>query len=226
MADQPTSKEVPELPTADDAAEALLDRPAAFLNAMLTEHFVLQSVRGVTVSESSTRASIYLMTLSSSLVAYGFLARTAYATGYLAVVIPVVVLLGVFTYVRLVQTSLEDVAALEAIQKIRHWYGTLLPGAETYFPMTEGPRAPNEMLDIGRHASWNGVFFTLSSAIAAVNSIVAGAGVAIILTAVSTPPASIGVGIGITLILAALHGLYQERRYAQLMRLVTPHPAP
>ncbi|ARC58616.1 hypothetical protein AS850_16120 [Frondihabitans sp. 762G35] len=193
---------------------------------MLTEHFVLQSVRGVTVSESSTRASIYLMTLSSSLVAYGFLARSSYATGYLAVVIPVNVLLGIFTYVRLVQTSLEDVAALEAIQKIRRWYGTLLPGAEAYFPLPSGPRAPNEMLDIGRRTSWSGVFFTLSSAIAAVNSIVAGAGVAIILTALTIPPVSIGIGIGVTVVLAALHGVYQERRYAQLMRLVTTHPEP
>lgn len=74
------------------------------------------------------------MTLSSALVAYGFLARTEYALGYLAVVIPVIVLLGVFTYVRLVQTSLEDVAALIAMQRIRRWYGSLLPGAAAYFP--------------------------------------------------------------------------------------------
>lgn len=226
MTDQSHPVDGPELPSADAAAQSLGDRPAAFLNALLTEHFVLQSVRGVTVSESSTRASIYLMTLSSSLVAYGFLARSTYATGYLAVVIPVIVLLGVFTYVRLVQTSLEDVAALEAIQEIRRWYGTLLPGAEAYFPLPQGPRAPNEMLDIGRRASWSGVFFTLSSAIGVVNSIVAGAGVAIILTALTTPPVSIGVGVGTTAVLAALHGIYQERRYAQLRRLVRSLSSP
>lgn len=174
VTDQTNPVDGPELPSADAAAQSLGDRPAAFLNALLTEHFVLQSVRGVTVSESSTRASIYLMTLSSSLVAYGFLARSTYATGYLAV----------------------------------------------------GPRAPNEMLDIGRRASWSGVFFTLSSAIGVVNSIVAGAGVAIILTALTTPPVSIGVGVGTTAVLAALHGIYQERRYAQLRRLVTSPSTP
>jgi hypothetical protein len=226
VTDQCHPEDGPELPSADAAARFLSDRAAAFHSALLTEHFVLQSVRGVTVSESSTRASIYLMTLSSSLVAYGFLARSTYATGYLAVVIPVIVLLGVFTYVRLVQTSLEDVAALEAIQKIRRWYGTLLPGAEAYFPLPQGPRAPNEMLDIGRRASWSGVFFTLSSAIGVVNSIVAGAGVAIILTALTTPPVSIGFGVGTTAVLAALHGIYQERRYAQLRRLVTSLSTP
>lgn len=223
MTDEPERATPSALPAADDAAGALGDAPAAFLSALLTEHFVLQSVRGVTVSESSTRASIYLMTLSSALVAYGFLARSTYAAGYLAVVVPVVTLLGVFTYVRLVQTSLEDVAALEAIQRIRRWYGGLLPGAETYFPVPRGPRAPNEMLDIGRRASWTGVFFTLSSAIGAVNSIVAGAGVALLLSAVAPTVTAISTGIAGASVLAVLHGLYQERRYARLLRLVRPH---
>lgn len=202
------------------AASRLPDPAAAFFSALLTEHFVLQSVRGVTVTESSTRASIYLMTLSSTLVAYGFLARSAYAVGYLAVVIPVVTLLGVFTYIRLVQTSLEDVVALEAIQRIRSWYGTILPGAEAYFPVPGGPRAPNEMLDIDRRASWTGVFYTLSSAVGAVNSIVAGAGVALLVTAVAPTGPAIGIGVVAAAILALLHGLYQERRYARVVRRV------
>jgi len=210
-------------PTADDAAAFLADRPSAFFNAMLTEHFVLQSVRGVTVSESSTRASIYLMTLSSTLVAYGFLARTAYAVGYLAIVVPVVVLLGVFTYERLVDTSLEDVVALAAMQRIRRWYGTLLPGAEAYFPAPGGTNAPNEMLDIGRRSSWRGVFFTLSSAVGVVNSIVAGAGTALALALVADPGDAIVGGVGTALALALLHGLYQERRYGQVKTAIRRH---
>jgi hypothetical protein len=208
------------LPDAAAAASALTDQPTAFFNALLTEHFVLQSIRGVTVSESSTRASIYLMTLSSSLVAYGFLARSEFAVGYLAVVIPVIVLLGVFTYERLVQTSLEDVVALQAMQRIRSWYGTLLPGADAYFPQPRGAHAPNEMLDIGRRASWRGVFFTLSSAVAVVNSIVAGAGTALVLASIADAAQSITVGVIVAVVLAVLHGMYQERRYAQVRRSV------
>src|SRR4051795_3244997 len=103
------------LPDAADSASALADRPLAFYNALLTEHFVLESARGITVSESSSRASLYLMTLSSALVAFGFLASTPFALGFLAVIIPVVVILGIFTYERLVQTSLEDGAALASL---------------------------------------------------------------------------------------------------------------
>jgi hypothetical protein len=205
-----------DLPDATESAAKLPDRPTAFLNALLTEEFILQSARSSTVAESGTRASIYLTTLSSALVAFGFLADTAYATVALAAVLPVVIVLGVFTYVRLVHTSLEDVAALAALQQIRRYYRTLLPGAERYFPMPTGPHAPNEMLDIGNRASWRGVFFTLSSAIGAVNSIVAGIGITAALLLISTTGISITAGVATTLVLITLHGLYQERRYARL----------
>ncbi|KQQ03565.1 MULTISPECIES: hypothetical protein [unclassified Rathayibacter] len=205
------------LPVASVSAASLPDRPAAFLNALLTEHFVLESARGITVTESSSRSSLYLTMLSSSLVAFGFLAPTPYAMGFLAVIIPVVVLLGVFTYERLVQTSMEDIAALTAIQRIRRYYGTLLPGAGSYFTMPRGPHAPNEMLEIGRRRSWRGIFFTMSSAIAVVNSIVAGAGVTLALTqsgAAELP--SIAAGITAAAALAVLHGVYQFHRYRQM----------
>ena len=205
------------LPDAAVSAAALPDRPAAFLSALLTEHFVLESARGITVTESSSRASLYLTMLSSSLVAFGFLAPTEYAMGFLAVIIPVVVLLGVSTYERLVQTSMEDIAALTAIQRIRRYYGTLLPGAGAYFTMPRGTHAPNELLEIGRRRSWRGIFFTMSSAIAVVNSIVAGAGVALALTqSGADEPAAIAAGILAAMLLAVLHGLYQVHRYRQM----------
>jgi len=206
---------IPPLPQAWRSADDLADRPTAFYNALLTEHFVLESARGITVSESSSRASLYLMTLSSSLVAFGFLSQTPIAFGFLGVIIPVVFLLGIFTYERLVETSLEDVVALASIQRIRRYYATLLPGADEYFPMPLGRHAPNELLEIGRKASWRGIFFTTSSAIAVVNSIVAGSGIALALdVSAFTGEQAILTGLVAALVMAVLHGLYQSRRYA------------
>jgi hypothetical protein len=91
-----------QLPSARESVAALPDRATAFFNALLTEQFVLQSVRGTTVSESSSRAALYMTTLSGALVAYGFLAETTVAPAYLAVVLPIVFLLGAFTWERLV----------------------------------------------------------------------------------------------------------------------------
>jgi hypothetical protein len=217
---------VPEDPAVPDAAGAaahLGDRPAAFFSALLNEQFVLESARGVTVSESSSRAALYLTTLSSALVAFGFLARTPYAMPFLGLILPVVFLLGLVTYERLVQTSLEDVAALAAMQRIRSFHATLLPGAEQYFPQPVGRNAPNEMLDLGRPGSWRGVFFTLSTAIAVVNSVVAGAGLVVLVhSAGAGDPTAIGGGIGGTIAILVLHGLYQEGRYSWMARPVAP----
>jgi hypothetical protein len=211
----------PVLPNAGDSFHALPDRPQAFFSSLLTEHFVLESARGITVAESSSRASLYLMTLSSSLVAYGFLAQTPIALNFLAVVIPVVVVLGLFTYERLVQTSLEDVAALDSMQRIRRYYARILPGAEDFFSMPHGQHALNELLDIGGRGSWRGVFFTMSTAIATVNSIVAGAGVALLsYTTLGNETAAILLGAALGALFLAAQAGYQVRRYQKVIRII------
>ena len=46
----------------------------ALLSALTTEHFVLQTANNSTYSEASARSTLYVMALSSSLVAMGFVA--------------------------------------------------------------------------------------------------------------------------------------------------------
>ncbi len=52
------------------------ERQAAFMTALTTEHFVLQTAASSTVSEAAARASLYVLSLSSSLVAMGFASRS------------------------------------------------------------------------------------------------------------------------------------------------------
>jgi hypothetical protein len=215
------------LPWARESVAHLADRPQAFYNALLTEHFVLQSARGITVAESSSRASLYLMTLSSSLVAFGFLAQTPFAFGFLSVMIPVIVILGFFTYERLIQTSLEDVAALNSIQRIRRYYAKLLPGGEEFFPAPHGKHALNELLDIGTRGSWRGVFFTMSTAIAVVNSIVAGAGVSVLSAATGLPElGAIAAGGSFGLLLGVLLAMHQVRQYNRSIGILVAEHRP
>jgi hypothetical protein len=49
---------------------------ATFMSALVTEHFVLQSAASTTVSEAAGPASLFTFTLSSSLVALGFVAQS------------------------------------------------------------------------------------------------------------------------------------------------------
>jgi len=57
------------------------ERRSAFLSALTTEHFVLQTAASATVSESAARASIYILALSSTLVAMGFASQSREAFG-------------------------------------------------------------------------------------------------------------------------------------------------
>src|SRR5438093_12329246 len=85
-----------------------------------TEHFVLQSANGTTYSEASARGTLYVMALSSSLVAIGFAAgSTDVLLPFIAVVLPALFVLGIFTVVRLVETALESSHCLGGIARIR-----------------------------------------------------------------------------------------------------------
>src|SRR5438128_10258527 len=78
--------------------------PQAFMTALVTEHFVLQGIRSTLTSESASRAALYLAALTGSLIALGFVARDATVLGpFATAVIPALLILGEFTYWRLVQ---------------------------------------------------------------------------------------------------------------------------
>jgi hypothetical protein len=91
-----------------------MDEPArqqAVVTALVTEHFVQAGARAATITESNGRAAIYLSAVSSGLVAFGFLAQGAGRLDPLvAAVLPALFILGIFTFVRLVQTSIEAAA--------------------------------------------------------------------------------------------------------------------
>lgn len=76
-------------------------RQSALMSALTTEHFVLQTAASSTISEASARSSLYVLSLSSSLVAMGFTAQSRDVfIPFVASVIPAVFLLGLFTVAR------------------------------------------------------------------------------------------------------------------------------
>jgi len=149
----------------------------ALLSAMTTEHFIMQTVIGTTASESMSRATIYIMALSSSLLALGFAANTAGFGTFMACLIPAIFVLGIFTVLRMVDIATESMQAYIAIGRIRAFYRTLGPEAERQFAAEygrwpEGRYIPG--LRIGRLA---GYLTSAAMMIATVNAMVAGAGV-------------------------------------------------
>src|SRR5215211_2295466 len=100
--------------------------PEQLLTALSTEHFTLQGARSQTMSESSARASVYVFAVSSALVALGFIGQLSHVgdvfNAFALTVLPTLYLLGIVTFVRLVECGMEDFRYGLAINRIRHYY--------------------------------------------------------------------------------------------------------
>ncbi|HEX3215024.1 MAG TPA: hypothetical protein VH016_20840, partial [Actinomycetota bacterium] len=102
------------------------EQQQAFMQALTTEHFTLQTARAVAVNEGNGRTALYIGALSSTLVALALVAQRS-PLGHLFHVValtvgPAVFFLGLVTYVRVLQSSIEDILYARAINRIRHYY--------------------------------------------------------------------------------------------------------
>lgn len=159
----------------------------ALLTALTTEHFVLQTAASATIAEAAARSTLYVMALSSTLVAMGFLSSSRELFLLVgATVLPVVVLLGIITVVRLVDTALENMQYLSGIARIRSYYRTLGPDTAAQFTRETGrwPEAKAPALFMGSILAFMG---TTASLIALVNSVVAGSAAALLIRAIEVP---------------------------------------
>ena len=101
-----------------------------------TEHWSLIATRSLIWNEAQSRATVFLTVLSASIIALALLAD---ATGFGAqttmlalVLLPVVFLLGIAAYARLVQINTEEFQLVLAMNRLRRAYLTLEPGLERY----------------------------------------------------------------------------------------------
>ena len=198
---------------------------AAFMTALTTEHFVLQTAASATVSEAAGRSSLYVLSLSSCLVAIGFASRSRETlVPFLATVLCSVFVLGLFTVVRLVDTTLENMRCLTGIARIRGYYRTLTPEAAVYLAAEHGrwPEGHAPSLGLGPLVAF---FTTSASVIAFINSIVAGVGVTLLATDLFIGvqnAVALGLGVATALILMAAFVFYQRWRF-RIFELAGPH---
>jgi len=192
------------------------------LTVLTTEHFVLQTARGATISEANGRAAIYLGTLSSGLIALGFVAGDQRRfPAFVAVVLPAVLVLGLFTFVRMVATSVESVRYLIRVQRIRAWYRQLAPDGSWFADANPGgvdadDEAASALTTTGIRPGPLQMLYTAAAMVAAMNAIVLGTIVSLLLRAVDLlelPPAvTMGVLLGFAAFLGQL--TYQRRQYS------------
>jgi hypothetical protein len=184
--------------------------PPEFMSALVTEHFVLQSAASSTISESGSRVAIYLSALSSGLVAIGFASSSPHALAALAfTVLPTVFVLGGFTIVRLIDTSVANVVSLRRMELIRRYYASIVPSAAAYFESDDAV-AGSHGVQYGR---WS-FLFTMASMVIVVNSVLGGAAVTLVgtLAIKASVPIATAVGVVAGLLLLVLALRYEHRR--------------
>ena len=187
------------------AAAAPDKPPPEFMSALVTEHFVLQGTSSATISESGSRVSIYLSALSSGLVAIGFASSSHRALESLVfTVLPTVFTLGWFTIVRLIDTSVANAVAQRRMDRITDYYASLHPATALFF------QTDDRRVQYGR---WS-FFFTMASMVIVVNSVVAGAALALVfalaIRAAAPVPIVIGIAAGAVLLVFSLR--YEHHR--------------
>ncbi len=139
------------------AEPVLSDQPrlsdAARIQILATEHWSLLATRGMTWNEMFTRASMFLTMLSAAVVA---LALVAQATDFddnfrtfALLVLPVVLFLGIGTYIRLGDARTEDVWLVIGMNRLRHAYIDLALDLEQYLVTSHHDDMAGVMLTYG-----------------------------------------------------------------------------
>jgi hypothetical protein len=209
---------VADRPTDGPDSGGEVDRQA-LLTVLTTEHFALQGARGSTISESSARAGLYVGAVSSGLVALGFIGRGATSGTtfdvFAIVVLPTLYLVGIFTFARLVESSIEDILYGRAINRIRQHYLEIAGPESRYLMLGAHDDTLGVLANMGvvRPTRWQ-LAFTLASMVSMLNAVVGGSAVAFVASVCGAPLAAaapIGAAAGVAS--AAVHHRWQRGRH-------------
>jgi hypothetical protein len=200
--------------------EGDMEDSQALLTALTTEHFTLQGARSQTVGESAARSSMYMFSVSSTLIALGFVSQVSEGGEvfqlFALTVLPTLFFLGLFTFGRLVQSSIEDVRYGRAINRIRHYYLELAGERGGYFLMSshDDPRGVLSNMGLEGGSPWQ-LFFGTASAVSVVNSVVGAGAIAIALGATLDLPLAVAAVTGVVFLAAsvAVHMRYDRRQH-------------
>jgi len=127
-------------PVVGSAAPGAAPTPVQIrLQILSTEHWSLLASRGLAWNESFSRAGMYLSTLSGSLVALGLIGgvdgfKDAFYVVAL-IVLPVVLFVGIGTWLRMGATNYHDAITVFGMNRIRAAYLEIAPDLAPYFVM-------------------------------------------------------------------------------------------
>ncbi len=164
-----------------------LELSSQLVSIITTEHYNLQTGRSMTISEANGRASLFLSTVSSTLVALAFVGQIAHLGVaffvFSLILFPSLLFLGLVTFERVLQSSIEDTIYARGINRLRHLYLEYAPQMEPYFILSRYDDNVGIMTNMGVRGSWWQTFLSMPGMIEVINSILTGAFVGLLLYA-------------------------------------------
>jgi hypothetical protein len=189
------------------------------LTALTTEHFTLATARSTAVAESNARSSLFLLSVSATLVALGFVGQSSSSDEMFDVlaltVLPTLFVLGLVTFLRLTESSIEDFRYGQAINRIRHYYLEIAGDRASYFLLSGND---------DRHAVWANMsvrpsrwhsLFTMPMAMGFINSVIGGSVGALAIGTATGAELGLAVACGgaFAILSLALHHRHAEREF-------------
>jgi hypothetical protein len=102
------------------------------LTILTTEHSTLVGSRQLCLQDMQGRSTMFFTVVSASLIAIGFFGTaTHFGGGFVVFVLAALTslwVLGIFTFVRVLQATVEDMIICFGIARIRHRYTEIAPG--------------------------------------------------------------------------------------------------
>ncbi len=162
-------------PRLGEAATSDQVSPAMRLQILSTEHWSLLASRSMAWNESFSRAGMFLTTLTGAIVALALVAQaSAFGdafTLFALVILPVVLLIGVATWIRLGASNYHEAQCVIGMNRIRAAYLEFAPDVERYFVMSAHDDLPGIGITMGVRPG-GGTLFWLVQILAGTGTVV------------------------------------------------------
>lgn len=193
------------------------------LTFLTAEHSALQATRSSITLDINGRTALYLGAVSSGVVALAFIGQVAGLerafANFAFVLLPALLLMGLITFLRVLQAAIEDTLLLRAINRIRHFYLDLVPEAARYLSLSTHDDVVGASWDLGvRMTGWQ-LFLYSSGMIAMINSVLLGVLLGLVASRFGAADLFSGAaGVVAFVLSAAGHALYQNWRWRAAQR--------
>ena len=141
-----------------------LELSSQLVTIMTTEHYNLRMALSMNTTEISGRSSLFVGAVSSALIALAFVGQVSHlGTAFFVfglVVLAALVVMGLITFERVLESSNTQFMYAPGITRIRHLYLEYAPQMRPYFILSAHDDVEGALMDMGvMHSSgWQGFF--------------------------------------------------------------------